>query len=203
GAAPAMITDHVSAVRVHFGHAASRVAAAVPARADVEDRRDPDLAPPARGPAAAAAAPPEAELGGPGPARGPARRDTESLPPRAARAALDRDEAVALIAVEPLHLALRHLDLLRCGRGARHGGGSARATIALASLSRNAPGGVNRAADQACPATRTPPPGRAATAAEANTQVGASPARPHSPDSHHRSSATGVVTPPVRFPSHL
>jgi hypothetical protein len=53
---------------------------------DVEDRRDLDPAPPARGPAAAAAAPPEAELGGPAPARGPARRDTESPPPRAAAA---------------------------------------------------------------------------------------------------------------------
>src|SRR6266700_435759 len=29
------------------------------------------------------------------------------------RTALDRDEAVALVAVEPLHRALRHLDLLR------------------------------------------------------------------------------------------
>jgi hypothetical protein len=48
----------------------------------MEDRRDLDPAPPARRPAAAAAAPPEAELGGPGPARGPARRDTQSPPPR-------------------------------------------------------------------------------------------------------------------------
>src|SRR5512133_3057160 len=31
------------------------------------------------------------------------------------RASLHRDEAVALIAVEPLHRALRHLDLLCCG----------------------------------------------------------------------------------------
>src|SRR5215510_4567844 len=31
------------------------------------------------------------------------------------RAALDRDEAVALVAVEPLHGALRHFDLLGCG----------------------------------------------------------------------------------------
>src|SRR5450755_3919960 len=50
----------------------------------VEDRRDPDPAPPARGPAAAAAAPSEAELGGPGPAGGTARRDTESPLPRVA-----------------------------------------------------------------------------------------------------------------------
>jgi transposase InsO family protein len=57
---------------------------AVPARGGVEDRRDLDPAPPARGPAAAAAAPPDADLGGPGPARGPARRDTERPPPGAA-----------------------------------------------------------------------------------------------------------------------
>src|SRR5450755_1250004 len=43
-----------------------------------------DPAPPARGPATPAAAPPEAELGGPGPARGTARRDTERPPPPAA-----------------------------------------------------------------------------------------------------------------------
>src|ERR1035441_5649383 len=54
---------------------------AVPARGGVEDRRNLDPAPPARGPAAAAAAPPEAELGGPGPARGTARRDTQRPPP--------------------------------------------------------------------------------------------------------------------------
>src|SRR6266852_8021565 len=36
------------------------------------------------------------------------------------RATLDRDETVALVAVEPLHSALRHLDLLGCGCGARH-----------------------------------------------------------------------------------
>src|SRR5213078_1798983 len=42
------------------------------------------------------------------------------------RAALDRDETVALVAVEPLHGALRHLDLLGCGCGTRHGRGAAR-----------------------------------------------------------------------------
>ncbi len=47
----------------------------------MEDRRNLDPSPPARGPAAAAA-PPEAELGGPGPARGAARCDTEGSPPR-------------------------------------------------------------------------------------------------------------------------
>jgi hypothetical protein len=48
------------------------------------DRRDPDPAAPARRPAAPAAAPPEAELGGPGTPRDPAQRDTESTPPRIA-----------------------------------------------------------------------------------------------------------------------
>src|SRR6476659_1902328 len=50
----------------------------------MEDRRDLDLAPPARCPAAAAAAPSEAGLGGPGVPGDPARRDTESPPARAA-----------------------------------------------------------------------------------------------------------------------
>ena len=50
----------------------------------MEDRRNLDPAPPARGPAAAAATPPEAELGGPCPARDPARHDTQSPPPGAA-----------------------------------------------------------------------------------------------------------------------
>src|SRR6266566_2658495 len=49
-------------------------------------RTDLDPAPPARRSATAAAAPPEAELGGPGPARGPARRDTESAAPAAGAA---------------------------------------------------------------------------------------------------------------------
>src|ERR1022692_1888311 len=84
GAPPVMITDHVPSVRVPPDYAASRVAAAVSARGDVEDGRDLDPAPPARGPAAAAAALPEAELGGPGPPRGAAQRDTQSAPPRTA-----------------------------------------------------------------------------------------------------------------------
>jgi hypothetical protein len=42
-----MITGHVPAVRVPPGYAASRVAAAVPASGDVEDRRNLDPAPPA------------------------------------------------------------------------------------------------------------------------------------------------------------
>src|ERR1022692_2530944 len=56
----------------------------------MEDRRDLDPAPPARRPAAAAAAPPEAELGGPGTPSDPAQRDTESPPPRAASASYPR-----------------------------------------------------------------------------------------------------------------
>ena len=50
------------------------------------DRRDLDPAPPARRTATAAAAPPGPELGGPGTARGPAQRDTESAAPGAAAA---------------------------------------------------------------------------------------------------------------------
>src|SRR6185312_8357517 len=52
----------------------------------MEDRRDLDPAPPARRPATAAAAPPEPGLGGPGTARGPAHRDTESAAPGATAA---------------------------------------------------------------------------------------------------------------------
>ena len=44
----------------------------------MEDRRDLDPAPPAQSPAAAAAAQPETELGGPGTPRDPAQRDTEA-----------------------------------------------------------------------------------------------------------------------------
>src|SRR5215831_12429927 len=44
------------------------------------------------------------------------------------RAPLDRDEAVALVAVEPLHSALRHLDLLGCACGAPPWLGAALAT---------------------------------------------------------------------------
>src|ERR1039458_1670009 len=87
-----MITDHVPAVGVPPDHATSRTAAASLACGDVEDRRDLDPAPPARRPAAAAAAPPEAELGRPGPARGTAQRDTQSPPPRAAACGHPRDD---------------------------------------------------------------------------------------------------------------
>ena len=46
GAPPVMITDHVYSVRLPPDHTARLMAAAVPARGGVEDRRDPDLAPP-------------------------------------------------------------------------------------------------------------------------------------------------------------
>src|ERR1035438_3594827 len=114
GAPPAMITGHVPAVPVPPDHSASRVAAAVPARGSVADRRDLDPAPPARRPAAAAAAPPGRELGGPGPARDPARRDTQSGEP-----VPDLVKVVLQIGLElryrhPVHAgrALIRLDLL-------------------------------------------------------------------------------------------
>ena len=61
-----MITGHVPAVRLPPHHADRYMAAAVPARGDVADRRDLDPAPPARRAAAAPAVPPGLELGGPG-----------------------------------------------------------------------------------------------------------------------------------------
>ena len=81
-----MITDHVHAVRVPPDYAGRRGVAPVAARGGVEDREDLDPAASARCAAAPAAAATEAELGGPGPARYPARRNTESTPPRAAAA---------------------------------------------------------------------------------------------------------------------
>src|ERR1039457_2697542 len=81
-----MITDHVLALRLPPDHADGFLGAAGPARGDVEDRGDLDPAPPARGPAAAAAASAETGLGGPGPARCPARRHTESAAPGTAAA---------------------------------------------------------------------------------------------------------------------
>ncbi len=62
------------------------MAAAVPAPGGVADHRDLDPAPSARRAAAAPAVPPETELGGPGTARDPARRDPESAAPGAAAA---------------------------------------------------------------------------------------------------------------------
>jgi hypothetical protein len=81
-----MITGHVPAVRFSPDHAGYLRAAAVPAQGGAEDRRDLDPAPPARRPAAPSGAPPEAELGGPGPALGPAQRDSQSASPGAAAA---------------------------------------------------------------------------------------------------------------------
>jgi len=56
------------------------------------------------------------------------------------RATLDCDEAVALVAVEPLHSALRHLDLLGCICNAPPAMGVRAYCIAVASLSRNTMG---------------------------------------------------------------
>jgi hypothetical protein len=54
------------------------------------------------------------------------------------RATVHRDEAVTLVTVEPLHRALRHLDLLRPGHSTPpRRRENAPAAIALASLSRN------------------------------------------------------------------
>ena len=86
GRSAVMITAHVPAVRVPPDHTGCRVAAAVGARGGVEDGRNLDPAPSARRTTAAAAGPGEAQLGGPGPARGTARRDTQSPPPRTAAA---------------------------------------------------------------------------------------------------------------------
>ena len=61
-----MITDHVPAARLPPDNTVRLLAASVPARGGVEDRRDLDPAPPARRPAASSGAPTEAELGGPG-----------------------------------------------------------------------------------------------------------------------------------------
>jgi len=81
-----MITGHVPAVRVPPDHAASSRRAAVPARGSVEDRRDLDAAPPVSPSCNAISRAPEADLGGPGPARDPAQRDTKSAPSGAAAA---------------------------------------------------------------------------------------------------------------------
>ena len=54
-----MITDHVPEVRLPPDHADDHVAAAVPARGDVEDRRDFASAPPSHRPATPSGAPPE------------------------------------------------------------------------------------------------------------------------------------------------
>ena len=74
-------------LRSYPGHYAGRCGvAAVAACGDVEDREDPDPAPPDQRAAAPAAAAAEAGLGGPGPARCPARRNTEGAAPGPAAA---------------------------------------------------------------------------------------------------------------------
>ncbi len=87
-----MIADHVPAVRLPPDNAGRRVAAAVPAWGDMENRGDLDPAPPAHHPAAAVSASPESQLGGPGPARDPARRDTEGTPAQDAAAGHPGDD---------------------------------------------------------------------------------------------------------------
>src|ERR1700722_18609663 len=86
------------------------------------------------------------------------------------RAALDRDEAITFVAVEPFHSALRHLDLLVVHAAPRHGRGP-RSPLALASLSRNARG-VETVGLANCPAAGTSP-ARPASTAGANTRAGA------------------------------
>src|SRR5690242_6990238 len=93
-----MISDHVPAVRLPPDHAAGLMASAVPARGKVADRRDLDPAPPVGRIATAAAGPPEPELGGPGPARDHAGRDTEKRGARDCGCWLPRTRSCAGIA---------------------------------------------------------------------------------------------------------
>src|SRR6266567_2007901 len=90
--------------------------------------------------------------------------------PEHVRAALDRDETVALVAVEPLHSALRHLDLLGCGCGTRYGRGSALATIDFGKTVTERAGGVDRATGRLPGGWNFP--ARPASAAGANTRAG-------------------------------
>src|SRR5260370_38323618 len=64
------------------------------------------------------------------------------------RTALDSDEAVALVAVEPFHRALRHLDLLRSGPSPRHQAGACPPAIAPGQPVIPQPAHVHRAAPQ-------------------------------------------------------
>ena len=79
------------------------------ARREEKDRRDLDPAPSARRPAAAAAAPPGAELGGPGTPGDPAQRDTESPPPWAASAGYPRHGPALASQHRPPPLAARSM----------------------------------------------------------------------------------------------
>src|SRR5262249_53183174 len=85
------------------------------------------------------------------------------------RAALDRDEAVAFVTVQPLPSAVRHLDLLVVHAAPGHGR-APRSPPALASLSRNARG-VETVWLANCPAGG-PFPARPASTAGANTRAG-------------------------------
>src|SRR6266704_196834 len=96
-----MITGHVPAVRVPPDHAASSRPAAVPARGNVEERRDLDPAPSAHRPATPSSVPPDADLGGPGTARDPAQRDAESA------------SSGAAVAVTPDTILRWHRDIVR------------------------------------------------------------------------------------------
>jgi hypothetical protein len=104
------------------------------------------------------------------------------------RAALRRDEAVALVAVESHHRALRHLDLLCCGCVPRHGGRGPRFLRLLWPACHATRGGVSRAAGHECRAARTPPAGQGAKAAETNTWAGYTRAL------HRRSPGMGATT---------
>jgi quercetin dioxygenase-like cupin family protein len=102
-----MITGHVPAVHRPPDHAGALMAAAVPARGSMEDRRDPAPAPPARRPATPAATPPEPGLGRPGTARDPA-----AVIPKARRPGLR-------LLVTPDTVPRWHRDIARRRRGAR------------------------------------------------------------------------------------
>jgi hypothetical protein len=106
------ITGHVPTVRLPCHHAGDHVAAAVPARGGMADRRDLDPASPALCPATAAAAPPPPDLGGPGAARSLAQRDTEA-----------RRQGLRLLVTSDTILRW-HRDVVRRRRSARSKRGS-------------------------------------------------------------------------------
>src|SRR5215472_2125562 len=98
------------------------------------------------------------------------------------RAALDRDEAVAPVAVEPLHHALRHLDLLVVP-AAPAMGGAALATCFGQPVTERAGAGNRGLAN--FPAAGTFP-ARPASAAGANTPARGARARPARDPGHAR-----------------
>jgi hypothetical protein len=87
----------------------------------MEDRRDLDPVSPGRRPATVAATPPDYELGGPGTARDPARRDTKNAAPGAAAAG------------DPDTILRWHRDIVRRRRAA----GSMRGKIGRPATRRN------------------------------------------------------------------